>query len=197
MSGIDIDVVDVTSKLIGGQTSVPISATSTGDTYYLAGFVTSIPTFKPDFSTSEKSAVDVNGGALLPGDIVEYTVVSTNTGNDTSVNTVLTDPLPMGVTYVPGTTSITAGANIGAKTDVAGDDQCEYVAGTRTVLCRLGTGASSATGGQMVVGASSTVKFQVTVDAGASGTILNQATITAGRPFGRTGSKERRRMVMV
>jgi len=184
LSGVDIDVVDVTAKLVPMQTMVNISATSTGDQYYLAGFVTSIPTFKPDFSTSQKSAVDVNGGSLLPGDIVEYTVVSTNTGNDTSINTVLTDPLPMGVTYVPGTIAITAGANMGTKTDATADDQCEYTAATRTVLCRLGTGADAMSGGQMIVGDSSTVSFRVTIDANASGTILNQATVTAGGLLG-------------
>jgi uncharacterized repeat protein (TIGR01451 family)/MYXO-CTERM domain-containing protein len=184
MSGMDIDVVDVTTKLMPGQMSVPIAATSTQDVYFLAGFVTSIPTFKPDFSTSQKSAVDVNGGSLLPGDVVEYTVVSTNTGNDTSINTVLTDPLPMGVTYVPGTISITAGANTGAKTDMAADDQCEYDGATRTITCRLGTGANGAMGGQLLVGESSTIKFNVTIDATASGTIFNQATITAGGLLG-------------
>jgi len=182
--GIDLDVVDVTSKIMAGQTSVPISATSTGDVYYLAGFVTSIPTFKPDFSTSEKSAVDVNGGALLPGDIIEYTVVATNTGNDTSINTVMNDPLPAGVTYAPGSMSITAGANTGNKTDATADDQCEYVLATNTVTCRLGVGANGAQGGTMLVGESSTITFQVTVDADASGTIFNQALITASGLLG-------------
>jgi len=184
MSGMDIDTVDVTAKLMAGQTTVPISATSTGDVYYLAGFVTSIPTFKPDFGTSQKTAVDLNGGALLPGDVVEYTVVATNTGNDTSVNTVMNDALPMGVTYVPGSISITAGANAGTKTDPNGDDQCEYTGATRTVTCRLGTGANAAQGGQMVVNASTTIKFRVTIDATASGTINNQAIITAAGLLG-------------
>lgn len=184
MSGIDIDVIDVTSKLMGGQTSVPIAATSTQDQYYLAGFVTSIPTFKPDFSTSQKTAVDINGGSLLPGDVVEYTVVVTNTGNDTSVNTVLTDALPVGVTYLPASMSISAGANMGAKTDMNGDDQCEYTAGTRTVTCRLGAMADAAMGGKMLVGDTTTVKFRVTIDATASGLIENQANITAAGELG-------------
>jgi uncharacterized repeat protein (TIGR01451 family)/MYXO-CTERM domain-containing protein len=184
MSGMDIDVVDVTSKLMPGQMSVPIAATSTQDVYFLAGFVTSIPTFKPDFSTSQKAAVDVNGGTLLPGEVVEYTIVATNTGNDTSINTVLTDPLPIGVTYVPDTISITAGANMGAKTDMTADDQCEYDPGTRTVFCRLGMGANAMIGGQIAVGESSTVKFSVTIDATASGTIFNQATVMAGGLLG-------------
>ncbi len=180
MSGIDLDIVDITSTLTGGQTSAPVQATSTGDVYYLAGFVTSIPTFKPDFTTSQKTAVDVNGAPLLPGDVIEYTIVVTNTGNDTAVGTVLTDALPAQVSFVPGSLQITAGANAGVKTDGAMDDQCEFLAATKTVVCRLGTGATSAVGGQLAVGATTTVKLQVTVNAGAAGTISNQAVITAG-----------------
>ncbi len=179
MGGVDIDVVDVTAQLVAGQTSAPIVATSTNDQYYLAGFVTSIPTFKPNFSTSQKSALDLNGGALVAGDTIEYTIVVTNTGSDTSVNTVLTDVLPPQVTYVPGTLQITAGANAGAKTDAAGDDQCDFVGATGTILCRLGTGATAAMGGQMLVNDTTTLVFHATVKPGASGTISNQATITA------------------
>ncbi len=184
LSGVDIDVVDVTAKLMGGQSSVPISATSTQDRYYLSGFVTSIPTFKPDFSTSQKSATDVNGMPIIPGDIVEYKIDVVNTGNDTSINTVLNDPLPVGVTYLPGSISIGSGANMGMKTDMAADDQCEYVAATRTVTCRLGAMADGTNGGQMLVNESTSVVFRVTVDPTASGTIFNQATITAGGLLG-------------
>ena len=179
LAGMDMDIVNITGKLTAGQTSAPIAATSTGDQYWLAGFVTSIPTFKPDFSTSIKTAVDVNGGALLPGDVVEYTVLVTNTGNDTAVNTVLTDPIPMGVTYVPGSIEVLTGANPGTKSDATADDQGEFVAGTNTVVVRLGTGANATTGGTMLVGSTTTLKFRVTVNQGASGTINNQATITA------------------
>ena len=180
MSGIDIDVVDIEDKLSAGQTSAPIQATTTQDTYFLAGWITSISTFKPNFSTSNKSAVDVNGGALLPGDVIEYKVAVTNTGNDASIDTVLTDPLPAGVTYVPGSLAITQGANMGAKTDAAGDDQGDYNGGTRTVKVRLGAGANAAQGGTLAINESTTIVFRVTVDTNASGTISNQATINAG-----------------
>ncbi|WP_170319718.1 thrombospondin type 3 repeat-containing protein [Polyangium spumosum] len=178
-AGMDMDIVDITAQLTAGQTSAPISATSVGDQYWLAGFVTSIPTFKPAFSTSTKTAVDVNGGALLPGDQVEYTIVVTNTGNDTAINTVLTDPIPMGVSYVPGSIAIVSGPNAGMKTDAKSDDQGEYDAGTNTVRIRLGIGATGAVGGTMLYGETTTVRFRVTVNQDASGTINNQATITA------------------
>ena len=190
MSSFDLDVVDITNRVAAGQTSADIRATSSGDVYLLGGFVTSISTFKPDFSTSGKSAVDLNGGSVLPGDVFEYTIVVTNNGNDTSVGTVLTDKLPAGVTYVPGSIQISAGVGAGAKTDAAGDDTGEYAAGTNTLTVRLGTGANATTGGTLAVAESVTVKFKVTVDATATGIIANQANITAsgqkGAPPGTT-----------
>ncbi len=184
MSGIDLDVVDVTNKLTAGQTSAPIQATSTGDVYFLAGFVTSISTFKPDFSTSTKTAVDVNGGALVAGDVIQYTINVVNTGNDTSLNTVLTDPLPPGVTFVPGSLQIVSGPNAGAKSDSAGNDQAEYLSGTNTVVFRLGAGANGVTGGTLLSNETTVVAFQVTVNPGVTGTISNQATINASGLLG-------------
>ncbi|WP_437998709.1 hypothetical protein WMF26_00645 [Sorangium sp. So ce185] len=179
MSGMDIDVLDITPKVSPGQTSAPIVASSNGDLYFLAGFITSISTFKPEFTSSTKAARDVNGGSLLPGDTIEYTIVIRNTGNDASVNTVMTDPLPAGVSYVPGSLAIAAGPNMGAKTDAAGDDQGEYDATSRTVTVRVGDGATGATGGTIAVNGTTTVTFRVTVDAGATGLIENQAIINA------------------
>lgn len=183
-SGMDLDVVDITNKLMAGQTSAPIQATSSGDVYYLAGFVTSVSDYRPDFTTSTKVVEDLNGGSVLPGDTLEYTLTAINTGNDTAIDVVLKDPLPMGVTYVPGTLQVSAGPNMGAKTDDLADDQGEYDANTNTVIFRLGMGADGANGGTIAVGASSEVKFQVKVDANAKGTIENQGIITAAGLMG-------------
>src|SRR5205814_2410807 len=106
----------------------------------------------------------LNGGSVLRGDVLEYTIVATNTGNDAAVKVVLTDALPVGVTYVAGSIQITAGANAGAKTDAAGDDQAEYDAANRRIVVRLGTGATSTLGGTVGIGESSTIKFRVTID---------------------------------
>jgi uncharacterized repeat protein (TIGR01451 family)/MYXO-CTERM domain-containing protein len=177
MSGVDFDIVDVTAKVMGGQTSATIQGTSTGDVYYLAGFVTSISDYRPNFSTSTKTVTDLNGGVPIPGDVLEYELVAINTGNDTAINVVLTDDLPAGVTYVPGTLEITAGPNAGAKTDAAADDQGDFAGGV--VTFRLGTGADGTQGGTIPVNASSTVKFQVTIDDDAQGIIANQGIINA------------------
>ncbi|HRI64038.1 MAG TPA: hypothetical protein PK156_07360 [Polyangium sp.] len=184
LAGVDIDIVDIKSRLTPGQMSAPIRATSSGDEYYLAGWVTSIATKRPEFTTSNKTAVDLNGGAVLPGDILEYTIVATNSGTDTSINTQMTDVIPMGTTYVPESIKVTAGANIGAKTDAVPDDQGDFNGGMKTVTVRLGTGATATSGGTLAPGESSTVKFRVTVNAGATGTISNQAFISGAGQAG-------------
>ncbi len=182
MSSVDFDVVDVSSRLTGGQTSVDIEATSTGDVYFLGGFITSISVFKPDFTTSGKTVVDLDGGAVLPGDTLEYTIDVVNTGNDASLGTMLTDTLPSGVSYVADSLSITTGPNAGPLTDGADTDQGEFVGGTVTV--RLGTGADGTTGGTLAIGQSTSVVFRVTVDPSATGTVSNQAVVTAAGQLG-------------
>jgi uncharacterized repeat protein (TIGR01451 family) len=188
MAGIDLDVVDVKAQLKAGDTSATISANSAmnGDAYALGAFVTSISTFKPDFSTSGKTFEDLNGAPLRPGDTLEYTVTVKNTGNDDSANTVLTDVLPTGVTYVPGTIRITAGPGnrVMPYTDMTTDDRADYIAGTHTIKVRLGTGATGAAGGTLAINATTVVKFQVTINQNAPASILNQAVVTAEGALG-------------
>lgn len=175
LSGVDLDVVDVTSLVAADQTSASIQATTNNDTYALGAFVTSISTYQPDYSTTFKTVTDLNGAPTLAGDILEYQVDAENTGNDTAVNVVLTDALPVGVTYVPGTLRLD-GMSL---TDAADTDTGEYAAGTRTVAVRLGTGANGTMGGTMLVGESARVIFRVSVDQGAQGVLSNQAFVEA------------------
>jgi uncharacterized repeat protein (TIGR01451 family)/MYXO-CTERM domain-containing protein len=186
-SGYDLDVVDVTARLAQGDTSALIEASTTGDFVILGAFVTSIATFKPDFSSTGKTVANLSrsDGTVRPGDVLEYTVVTTNTGNDPGMGVVLTDRLPPGLTLVPGTIRIAAGDNAGTKSDGAGDDQADYDAATRTITVRLGAGATAQQGGSLAVGASATVAFRVRVEDTASGTIANQAVI---RALGRAGA---------
>ncbi len=183
-AGVDLDVVDITGQLTMGQSSAPIQATTTGDTYFLGGFITSISTFVPDLTTSTKTATDVNGGLLIPGDVLRYTITATDTGNDATAKTVLTDALPAGVTYVPGSINVVSGDNAGMKTDAAGDDQAEYVAATRTVVVRLGKNANGTAGGSIAAGTSTVVTFDVTVSSGFTGNIANQGSIQASGLLG-------------
>ncbi len=186
MSGYDQDVVDVKSLVKAGDDKATIDAATTSDFYVLGVFVTSISTFKPDFSSTSKMVRNVTrmDNTVRPGDTLEYTVTTSNSGNDPGTGVVMTDALPIGVTFVAGSIRVSAGANAGAKTDVAGDDQGEFDVATRTVRVRLGTGASATTGGTMAVGATTTVVFRVTIDATAGAMLANQAIITAGGQSG-------------
>ena len=179
MSGIDLDILDITGNVMPNSTSADLEAQTSGDNYVLGGFITAISTLKPDFTNSAKSVADLNGGVVNPGDELEYTVVVSNTGDDASKDTILLDQLPPEVTYVPGSLEVVSGPNMGAKTDTTGDDQGEYDAATTTVTVRLGAGANSTAGGGLAVGETTTVRFRVTVNPGVGGSIVNQAVISA------------------
>jgi len=190
MSGYDLDVVDVSDRLQPGDTTAYLAATSTNDVYFLGAFITSISTFNPDFATSTKKVEDLNGGTARPGDVLRYTIEVKNTGNDTAIDTILRDPLPVGVSYDPGTIKITQGPNAGTKTDAVDTDQAEYLPATRTIVVRLGTGANALNGGSLAVDESTTVQFDVVVEDGFAGLIPNVAEIAAsgekGSPNGKT-----------
>ena len=179
MSGIDLDILDITGIVTPGSTSAELVAKTSSDGYILGGFITSISTLKPDFTSSAKSVADLNGGVVNPGDELEYTIVVSNTGDDTSKETVLLDTLPPEVTYVAGSLEVVTGPNMGTKTDMTGDDQGEFEAGTSTVRVRLGAGANGSVGGSLAIGETTTVRFRVAVNPGVGGSIVNQAVINA------------------
>ena len=87
MSGVDIDVINVTSGVMSGDTSATIGAKTSSDPVLIGAFVTSIATVRPDLSTTTKTVADLNshtGGAVLRGDTLEYTINVINSGFDTS-----------------------------------------------------------------------------------------------------------------
>jgi uncharacterized repeat protein (TIGR01451 family) len=121
---------------------------------------------------SVASVHDLNpdSGALTrPGDTLRYSVVVTNNGGAPAGTASLADPIPTGTSYVASTLRID-GTPV---TDATGDDTGE-VAGSQ-VVARLGVGADSSAGGVLAPGASSTVSFDVTVDANtAAGTTISE-----------------------
>jgi uncharacterized repeat protein (TIGR01451 family) len=194
--GMDIDYVNASGILANGATSASFQFTSTGDVYYPHALVFAVDLYVPDLVTSfTKQVVDLNGGELLPGDELEYTVSFTNDGQDGALDVVVTDDLiPTGVTYVPDSLVIltnTPGSPTGPMTDAAGDDLAEFLAGPNRVVFRLGTGADGSTGGAILPTESASFRFRVVVDddpALAGTDIVNTARIeytsqTLGEPF--------------
>ncbi|HNS98401.1 MAG TPA: isopeptide-forming domain-containing fimbrial protein [Polyangiaceae bacterium] len=180
MAGYDLHTVDVRSAIKAGDTSVVITADSDYDKYLLGGFVTSITNKAPYFDVT-KQVEDVNGGAVMPGDVLEYTIKAQNTGNDTAIKTVITDQLQPGITFVPESIRIVSGGVVGPKTDKAGDDQAEFVNGRVTI--RVGAGATATEGGKVAPSEKVEVKFRVTVTA-TKGEIANSATLRASGEAG-------------
>ena len=174
--GWDVDRLDATGLVPNGATTANLTFTTGGETYYPQALTFAVDVFEPHLDAT-KDGVDVNAANLVPGDQIQYTVDVINNGNDPATDVVLTDPIPASTTYVPGSLQILSGANAGAKTDAAGDDQGEVVAGIVTV--RLGAGADATNGGTLGIGATTSIRFRVSVDAGTAGatTIVNQASL--------------------
>lgn len=127
-----------------------------------------------------------NGAALAsqtatPGDVLNYTIVTTNPGTTPVTGVILRDTLPATLTYLPGSLTI-VGANAGAKTDAPGDDQAE-LSGSQ-VVARLGTGATATQGGSLAAGTTTIVTFRVVIrDPAGANLVSNQAIVESlGNP---------------
>ncbi|WP_154723337.1 DUF7933 domain-containing protein [Ilumatobacter coccineus] len=180
---VDIDEFATVNTLANSQTDTTIRFQTVGDWWYPGVLTTAIDLFVPQFPEVNKTVVDLNGGDAVPGDVLEYDVVFENTGNDFADNSVVSDVIPAGTTYVPG--SIQIGGV--AKSDTPGNDEAEFTGSE--VVARVGTGATPLFGGTIAPGDSVEVSFQVTIDDAASGTTIeNVATLdyrarTIGQDF--------------
>ena len=178
MAGYDLDTTDVSAYLKPGDTSCKVGADSTKDIFFLGGFVTSVISLAHDFSNVVKTVEDLNGGAVVKGDVLRYTIQATNTGNDPSTKTSLYDVIDPGFEFVPGSIAIVSGGAVGPKTDAVDADEAYYEPAERKITIRLGTGAEAMKGGEVAVGETFLITFDVTV-AVDTGNIPNQGLLEA------------------
>jgi uncharacterized repeat protein (TIGR01451 family) len=178
MASVDMDVVDISGLLTPGATSANVALRVTSDVVYLGVLATAIVSKKPILETT---LTYPPGSSMRPGDVLEFTSSTRNIGDDTAQGTVITHKLPAGLSYVPGSVRVTAGPNAGQKTDAAGDDQVEYEAASRSLILRLGSGASASQGGSISPqDAASVVKYQLRIDdTAAPGDLPTQSSATA------------------
>ncbi|WP_168222157.1 SdrD B-like domain-containing protein [Aquisphaera giovannonii] len=162
--GLDADIISKSGLIANGATSASIALTTGGETYYPGVVTTAIDLYAPIVSVS-KSVVDLNGGGVEPGDVLEYTDTISVTAGEAATQFVYAEPIPTNATFQAGSLTI----NGSSQTDASGDDQADYQAALGKITYRLGTGASSSAGGTLAVGQSATVKFRVVVN----GTALN------------------------
>src|SRR5262245_44476308 len=179
--GFDADILAANGVLGNGTTSAPVSLQSARERYHAGAtvFKSEIFVTRFDASSYRKTVTDLNGGAVRPGDVLEYTITARNVGTDAALQTVVRDTLATTLTYVAGSLRVSAGANLGPKTDAAGDDAMEYLPAPRVVVARIGAGANGTSGGQLDVGVTTSVVFraQVAQPAPAGTSVVNQAAL--------------------
>lgn len=170
----DIDYLDLTAwnqannAIPTNATSIDVTLGTDGDGIWPMAYFFGVEVFEPNLVTQfEKTTPQTS---YQNGDTIAYTISVTNTGNDNAVNTVITDVVPTGTTFVPGSLKI----NGVTKTDGA-TDEAEFD-GTN-VIFRVGTGANTTQGGQLNINETVTMSFEVTVTAAAGETVCNQASI--------------------
>jgi uncharacterized repeat protein (TIGR01451 family) len=186
--GYDADIFDATGLLANGQTATTLRLATSGDGFAPQGVSFATDLFAPSLRVG-KSVSPV--GPVRLGDTLTYTMDVANAGLDAATNAILRDAIPAGTRYVLGSLRVVSGANAGAKTDAPGDDQGDFDVAGNAVVVRLGTGAGSgpSDGGRLAVGASTSVSFQVQVDARlpVGSIVRNAATVgyvseTLGQP---------------
>lgn len=165
------------------------SVSAAGGNQAIGNFLDGVFFGTAPYVTLRKAAIPA--GPLDVGDVVTYRVTARNEGGGAAENLVLTDAVPEGTTYLPGSLRIVDGPNTGAKSDADGDDQAYYDAEADEVVFRLGNGASGAEGGSLpsteTLPAGTTVEYRVTIDvASAGGRISNTATASYENRLGDT-----------
>ena len=150
MLGFDIDTIQANGVLANGATSATINLNTTNDTYFPGVVSFSTELFAPQLDLA-KSGADVDGGPLDVGDEILYTVAASNTGDDSAINAVVTDLIPDGTTYLPGSLKL----NGIALSDATGDDSGEIANGPNRIVVRLD---------RMPIAGRATVSFRVVLD---------------------------------
>lgn len=96
--GWDITNVDISARLINNQSSAVLNLTTSGDVYIINANAIQININSPTISVVKSASAT----GLVLGDTYTYTVVISNTGTANAASVVLTDVLPSGATFIPG-----------------------------------------------------------------------------------------------
>lgn len=149
--------VTVDARARGAVTNNVVITSSTYDPTSPNNEVEEQTLIEPDLAAT-KTALDLNGPLLYPGDEIEYRVVVTNTHATLGQShLVVSDSVPVSTTLVAGSATCSPGA-----------------------ACNESSDAVTATAGNLGPGDVITLTFRVTVDSGAGGRVItNQACVTS------------------
>ncbi|MBM2618824.1 DUF11 domain-containing protein [Actinoplanes sp. LDG1-06] len=170
----------------GGNYTVPAGQTNTRFAFESISAAQNMPTHGNfldgiSFGTSAClfTTTTVSQAMATVGDVVTYTVTARNDGGNPAQLSVLSDDLPTGLTFVPGSIRSINGSATTTVSDAADSDTGEYAASTRTVSVRTGSGAGSSSGGTIPVGESRSFSYQARVtSAVAATTVGNDSAAT-------------------
>ena len=187
--GLDIDQFDVGSGygILPNASSVTLEFGTTSDKYFPGLFTFTIKMKDPTISL-DNAVSDANNNHFADiNEVLTYTLTGGNNGPGNANSVVITDTLPSTVTYVPNSLQVISAPGItpGIQTDNSGDDIAEYISNGlyKTIRFRIGTGATSGSGGILAPNETYKVQFKVTVNNPGVGkhvpSILNIARIKA------------------
>ncbi|WP_274649655.1 DUF7507 domain-containing protein [Paenibacillus humicola] len=117
--GWDITNVNISAMLANNQSSAVLSLTTSGDAYLVNANGIQVNINAPSIQVTKSASA----AGVIAGDTITYTVTVRNTGTANAASVVLSDALPAGSAFVPGsvvvagvarpTFDITAGAPLG------------------------------------------------------------------------------------
>ncbi|WP_339260754.1 hypothetical protein MKZ12_12990 [Paenibacillus sp. FSL R5-0713] len=100
--GWDITNVDVSARLVNNQSSAVLTLTTSGDAYIVNANAIQVDINAPKITVAKASTAS---GAVA-GDSVLYTVTVSNAGTASAASVVLSDSLPTGLTFIPGSVTV-------------------------------------------------------------------------------------------
>ncbi|WP_205698918.1 DUF11 domain-containing protein [Conexibacter sp. SYSU D00693] len=159
--GFDADEFSIDGALAPNQTSAQIPLETDSDRY-IPNLVTFVSDLRSPRFLPTESVAPSTGGKVEPGDVLTYTIVAKNEGDDHAKDVVVERDLDPDVQYVPGSLTVD-GAPV---TDATNDDTGEITGGTLKFPL-----------GVVNEGATKTITFQVKVpEAIATGTPITGTT---------------------
>lgn len=108
--GFDIDIIE-SMVLDNGVTGADLRFTTGGDFYYPGVFTFATEIFQPALEITKEASENGDGDGLFEvGENILYTITLTNIGQEAARNIQLTDVIPAGTSYVPGSASFISGS---------------------------------------------------------------------------------------
>lgn len=103
--GVDVDQISMVNGLSRNVTATSVMPSAAADVYFISGLALSVEITSPDITLSKviKSVSGSSPTTVQAGDVMEYTVTATNTGQSDATNVQVFDELPVDLSSVTST----------------------------------------------------------------------------------------------